>query len=450
MNIKQISPFWILFLILSLLTATAVKAQFTVPCEYSPFTESVLSQVSQSSWAKWIRDISGENPVLIGGQSWEIFTRYSPALFNNNTRAYAYSYITQELENMGYDAGVTFFDHVYIPYNNYIWKNLVLNIPGHGENSDEIVMLTAHLDSTSTNPNYLAPGAEDNASGIATLMEAARLFRHYQFDRTIKIIFFTGEEQGLYGSEAYVEDHPDEMDDILGVVNLDMFGYDSDQDRCFEMHVGTMTSSNVIGSCFTEAIENYNLDLTYDYLTSEATGASDHASFWDAGVGAIEILENFFTNSQTSVCGEQDRNPHYHQTTDTIDKMYLEAAVDIGKGGIAAAMDLASPLGYCFQEIPTISTSAYADFIQIDWLPIENAESYLVFRSEDGCDGDWRLLGETSEVSYRDVNFNLGFEYAYQVEAADSPMACFSMPSACESIIPFSDYIYLPLITIGN
>ena len=56
---------------------------------------------------------------------------------------------------------------------------------------------------TSFDPWHLAPGAEDNASGSAALLEAARLFNRYRFERTLQIIWFTGEEQGLLGSLAF-------------------------------------------------------------------------------------------------------------------------------------------------------------------------------------------------------------------------------------------------------
>ncbi len=48
---------------------------------------------------------------------------------------------------------------------------------------------------------------------------------------------------------AYVADHPAEMANIVGVINLDMFGYDNDNDRCFELHVGTLADSNMVGTC---------------------------------------------------------------------------------------------------------------------------------------------------------------------------------------------------------
>ena len=95
---------------------------------------------------------------------------------------------------------------------------------------DKIVIISAHLDSRAANDHSIAPGAEDNGSGVAALMEAARLFKNVKFDRTIKIIFFTGEEQGLIGSKAYVAAYPADISKTVAVFNLDMFGYDYDQD----------------------------------------------------------------------------------------------------------------------------------------------------------------------------------------------------------------------------
>jgi len=176
-------------------------------------------------------------------------------------------------------------------------------------------------------------------------MEAARLFKNVKFDRTVKIIFFTGEEQGLIGSKAYVLDHPADISKIEAVFNLDMFGYDDDQDMCMELHVGTMPASQVPGRCFTDVNENYNLGLKLEYIDFTNMGSSDHAPFWGKGIGAIELLENFDNHRNLTICGgERDRNPNYHQTTDTIDKMWMPATVAGVKAGVGAAASLAGPL----------------------------------------------------------------------------------------------------------
>jgi leucyl aminopeptidase len=271
----------ITFVLLFSVPTTSATSQ-TPTCPSNPTVQEILNQVTEDAVTQWIRNFSGEDFVPIGVSQRKILTRYSYQLFGLNVNAMAYPYLGEQLESFGYEQGTFLTDHSYFaskifeskgeivrewigkngngllsldenvtfPEQSYTWKNKIVTIPGHGPNADEIVLMTAHLDSTSTSPSTLAPGAEDNASGVAALMEAARLFRFYKFDRTIKIIFFTGEEQGLLGSVAYVADHPAEMDNIVGVVNLDMFGYDSDNDHCFELHVGTLADSNMIGTCF--------------------------------------------------------------------------------------------------------------------------------------------------------------------------------------------------------
>lgn len=352
----------------------SVSAQqaFAQTCPPNEKVSMLLNQIDQASVEKWLRNFSGADPVMINGVERTILTRHSSMLFTGNPTALAYDYLQQELEAMGYIYGVHITDHSFIgstaqaddslfgifpdwpevkdvlpngPESKSTWKNKIVTLPGSGPNKDEIVIISAHLDSRADTNHTIAPGAEDNGSGVAALMEAARLFKNTKFDRTIKIIFFTGEEQGLYGSKAYVLDHSAEMSKIIAVFNLDMFGYDNDQDMCMELHVGTMPVSQVPGKCFTDVNDNYNLGLNLEYINFTDMRSSDHAPFWEKGIGAIELLENFFLHSNPSICGgRQDKNPHYHQPTDTIDKMWMPATVAGVKAGVGAAASLAGPL----------------------------------------------------------------------------------------------------------
>lgn len=313
-------------------------------CSYHPLTAQLLEQTSQEQWIDWVAKLSGAEPVTIDGEETRIETRYSPSLFDGSENARAFEWLLDQVEQW-YPAAQIDVQ----PFNvaneeqRFTWQNLIITIPGQTR-PDEIVVLGAHLDSTSEQPERLAPGAEDNASGSATLLEAARLFRNTRFERTLQIIWFTGEEQGLLGSQAYLRYARANDWNVVGALNLDMFGYDSDNDRCFELHVGTLPDSREIGECVQTVIESYELDLKTDFLTSEATDRSDHGSFWEAGVGAVEVLENMMDNDQPLGCANRDPSPHYHTTDDVVSSLNPVTAFSIAKASLAATAGLASPV----------------------------------------------------------------------------------------------------------
>ncbi len=320
-------------------------------CTYDPLVAALMTEFDRDSWVNWIESLSGEKPISINGESFTIKTRFTENLFNGDPDARAFDFVIEQMHLMGYEDGVTLFEESYQPFTGSEvendWKNLVVVIPGSDpELAQEEIFLTAHLDSiTGTRPEKTAPGADDNATGVATLMEAARILRNYSFKHTIKLIFFTGEELGLHGSRAYVAGHLNELGDDIGVINLDMFGYDADNDHCFEMHVGEMPDSNLIGGCLADTIDVYNFDVKYDYLTTDIIGASDHASFWNEGIGAILVLENFDTNGIENGCGKTDKNPHYHTELDLVDSINIETSFPIAEAAILTVAALAEPVG---------------------------------------------------------------------------------------------------------
>jgi hypothetical protein len=323
-------------------TANEQPAGGSNACSYNPVTAALFDNTSAEQWIDWVAKLSGAQPVTIAGEKTRIETRFSPSLFNGQTNARAFEWLLEQLHQWYPPEQIEVQPFtVEIEGQRFIWKNLILTLPGETQ-PDEIVILSAHLDSTSEQPTVLAPGAEDNGSGSATLIEAARLFRTVRFERTIQIIWFTGEEQGLFGSQAFAESA--NSDQIVGVINFDMFGYDSDNDRCFELHVGTLPSSQVIGQCFTTAIEEFDLDLKYDYLQESAIDRSDHGSFWKVGIGAVEVLQDLFENNQPNGCTSLDPNPHYHTSNDVVANINPYTAFEIMKAGLAAAAGLAQPI----------------------------------------------------------------------------------------------------------
>lgn len=104
-------------------------AQTNVNCGKNSDIQEILDEITETSVAKWIRDLSGENPVVIDGEQYTITTRYTSELFNPaNQNAKAYPYLTQELIKLGFVPGVTLHDHDY-SFKSYAPKNLDRTIP---------------------------------------------------------------------------------------------------------------------------------------------------------------------------------------------------------------------------------------------------------------------------------------------------------------------------------
>jgi hypothetical protein len=160
---------------------------------------------------------------------------------------------------------------------------------------DSHFIIGGHYDSAQT------PGADDDASGVAGVLEIARILSTYRTDYTIKYIAFDFEEYGLIGSEAYVQSHPD--DDIVGMVSLDMIAYNSGSHSCNIF--GRSSSASVVTALGTAAgLYGNNLVAYYPGPSS----LSDHAPFEIAGFPACLLIE-----------GGYEANPCYHQSCDSVD-----------------------------------------------------------------------------------------------------------------------------------
>ncbi len=441
----------ILLLCAAVLSFSAVPARQALPpkadCSSNPVVTTLLNRLDLASYLNLIKSLAGEIPVSINGVPGQaISTRFAPAMASNQANARTIPWLLEQLNRWLQPGQINqeSFDFLFLG-TTYTTQNLVVTFPGtlHPE---EVILLTAHMDSTSTNPWVAAPGAEDNASGSAALLEAVRSLRYYRFDRTLKLVWFNAEEQGLFGSQAYIQAHPTE--NIIGVVNLDMFGFDYNQDRCFELHVGTLPRSDAVGQCFKETISANSLPLMYDYVTQGAVEASDHSSFWNVGVGAVEVLENHFNQQQTGGCVGADASPYYHKTNDYSAFLYLPATFDIARAGIATAANLAGGVGDCYDAPPTLSSRGLPGALWLDWDAAPGAAYYRLERSTTGCSGSFTELGTPTSPTWLDSDIQPGATYAYRLQVfADGGRGyCISEPLCVEITAP-QDFIFLPILT---
>lgn len=157
-------------------------------------------------------------------------------------------------------------------------NNVVGEIPGQGPLARETVILCAHLDSWD-----LAEGAIDNGNGAAVILETARALARvgWQPRRTVRFIWFMGEEQGLEGSAAYVRKHHDELDDVVAVVNCDMPG----APRMFATHPKHAEIEPFLQELLAD-LAGYELK---EEIGRWAGHGSDDASFADQGVCTLAL-----------------------------------------------------------------------------------------------------------------------------------------------------------------
>jgi photosystem II stability/assembly factor-like uncharacterized protein len=210
------------------------------------------------------------------------------------------------------------------------WRNVIATKPGAIDSTQQVI-ICAHFDDTSEQPDVLAPGADDNGSGTVGVMEAARIFVGLPFRKTLKFCLWTGEEQGLLGSAAYASDARARNDNIIGVFNYDMISWDGNSDGSIELHCGIMPSSINLGNIFRNVVTDYNIQLSPDIITNGSTNRSDHASFWNNNYPAMLGIEDF----------SSDFNPYYHTTGDNMTHIMPDFYTEYVKAGIGAVATLA-------------------------------------------------------------------------------------------------------------
>ena len=179
--------------------------------------------------------------------------------------------------------------------------NTVAEIPG-AEKADEVVLIGGHIDSWD-----LGTGATDNGTGIMAVLEAARALKAVGIKpkRTIRFVLFSGEEEGLHGSRAYVKAHEKEMSKISGVLIHDM-------------GTGRVKSIGLQGrydlrEIMERVVEPFKEAVNLDELSMRTMMGTDHLSFLPHGVPAFAVVQD-----------EAEYRKTHHTESDTFDKVYSD------------------------------------------------------------------------------------------------------------------------------
>lgn len=216
------------------------------------------------------------------------------------------------------DVTVELFDQ------GYPQKSVILTIPGSSR-AEEVVVIGGHLDSIALGGmSATAPGADDDASGIATLTEVARvlLAADLRPERTLKFIAYAAEEVGLRGSLAVVKDFKARGIHVVGALQLDMTNYQGSDRDIWLINDYTSKPQNAF---LVQLLETY-IDATWGVDVC-GYACSDHASWHQAGIPASMPFEARF----------RDANRHIHSTRDTLEQSGNNAAHAVKFASLATA-----------------------------------------------------------------------------------------------------------------
>jgi len=238
-----------------------------------------------------------------------------------------WKYICQSRYN---DIVVDGIDHAWFPQ-----QSIVVTIKGSDEQStggntkNGRVIIGAHLDSINqkhwgSQYNAIAPGVDDNGSGLAVLTEVLRVIVQsgYRPKKTIMIMGFAGEEQGLLGSGQIASDYKKNGIKVEGMLNLDMVGY---KGRGKDIYISADYSNKDLADFLKNLISKYTPNITYGDMRCNGS-CSDHASWWSNGFPAAMATEAKARDDPETF------NPNYHSAEDLevdVEKMMKYAALAV-------------------------------------------------------------------------------------------------------------------------
>lgn len=289
--------------------AVVVDRPATAARALDPLTSELLGQLSQDSFVATLTFLSG------------LPTRHSlSAGFRQ-----AADHVAAVLTDGGFSVS-----RPSITVGSGSSSNVVADLPGTGESPRGVVLMTAHLDSINIagGPSAPAPGADDNGSGSAGVLEMARVLRSRSWRHDLRVILFGGEEEGLHGSRQYVAALPAaERSRIRAVLNLDMVGRLNTAAPTVLLE-GAPRSAAMINDLATAAATATTLVVE----TSLNPFASDHVPFLDAGIPAVLTIE-----------GADSANHDIHSDRDVLATVTPALAMQILRMDVAALVGWLEP-----------------------------------------------------------------------------------------------------------
>ncbi|MEW6069235.1 MAG: M20/M25/M40 family metallo-hydrolase [Candidatus Thermoplasmatota archaeon] len=279
--------------LLATLTLLIIFPSFMQSSVYNVPANNIGLQISENNIKEYI------------GRLQSFGTRYS---FSNNS-----SLAAEWLFNKFFEFGL------YVKYDEFVYRdaamrNVVATLNG---SSASIFVIGAHYDSVNimdavksiNDANAPAPGANDDASGVAVVLECARVLANYKTNATVMFVAFGCEEQGMVGSEAFAQKLASENKTVIGMINLDMVGYPHNSNLTLTYNSNSEWLANAVEN-ISQAYFNFNI---LKYLDEWAV--CDQRPFWKRSISALLISEDYYKNLWNF------SYPYIHSANDTSDKL---------------------------------------------------------------------------------------------------------------------------------
>jgi subtilisin-like proprotein convertase family protein len=314
------------------LSITCLQTVSFTQSQHIPVIDSIITRITIDSIKKVVRELSGDTTCMIGGNTYLIQTR----AYNYPGNELAAQYIYERFQSYGLQASYWQFSST--------GKNVIAQKTGVKYPNKKYI-IGAHYDSYPF--ASFAPGADDDASGIAVVLEAAKQLSRYNFDYTLLFIGWDEEERGLYGSHAYTDSAYVHGDSIMGYINLDMVGYDPQNRR--NVAIYTNTNSLPLAQFMYSVIYTYFPDMNPQTFYS-SSGGSDQSSFWSHGYKAIWPFEN-------------PSNPSVNSVADSIEWFNFKYFTEMTQNAVACFASLAFKFDLTFEHDPLPSDTTTMDRI---------------------------------------------------------------------------------------
>ncbi|MFH1502241.1 MAG: M20/M25/M40 family metallo-hydrolase [Candidatus Eisenbacteria bacterium] len=309
--------------------------------------------------------------------------------------------------------------------------------------ASEYVVLGGHYDSVTTqnfsDPDAPAPGAEDNATGVAGVLEAARLLADVETERSIIFACWSAEEEGLWGSRAFVADALAESMDVVLYLNMDAIGYLAGPAP--DVYVMADSSALAVAAWMCDVATRHTI---YEFVpTVQPLGASDHNSFWESGYNVVD--------SQVDPV-----SPYMHTPEDVVANLDVAFATAVAAVNIVAAVSVAGVVGEDLNLPPettlaencaalgdVVTVSPTFEWDAVDFDGVVAAYDYSLVPA--GEPADWRSL----PASQRAISFSAlsPGEYEFAVRAVDG--AGLPDPSPAEHVFAAAD-TFSPVLTVST